>query len=75
MQDMYGDDFHPIMQMAENAVLLQDIVKREPEPTTIKLAIDAWDKVANYTEPKLKAVEVTGTDGGPIDHNLTVEFV
>ena len=24
LQDMYGDDFHPIMRMAENAALLHE---------------------------------------------------
>ena len=33
------------------------------------------EKVAQYVTPKLKAVEVTGKDGGPIDHSITVEFV
>jgi hypothetical protein len=36
-----------------------------------------WAGIAEYVEPKLKAVEVTGKDGGDIgiDHLLTVEFV
>ena len=29
-----------------------------------ELSIDAWDKIANYTEPKLKAVEVSSDDQG-----------
>ena len=28
LQDMYGDDFHPIMKMAENAVRLHKIASR-----------------------------------------------
>jgi hypothetical protein len=73
LQDMYGDDFHPIMQMAENCVLLQNIVKSDPEPNNIKIAIDAWDKVAAYTEPKLKAVEVSGDIDNPLalEHKIT----
>ena len=66
---MYGDDFHPIMKMAENADKAQRLIdgyEKDPEsdPQTLfaglKFAVDAWDKVANYTEPKLKAVEVSG---------------
>lgn len=59
LQDMYGDDFHPIMKMAENAVNLQKSIDDGESGYTYKDAIDAWDKVAQYTEPKLKAVDVT----------------
>jgi hypothetical protein len=71
LQEMYGDSFHPVIRMAENAVLLQDEVDKDPAPLTIKAAIDGWDKIAAYTSPKLKAVEVTGEDGGP----LTIENI
>jgi hypothetical protein len=30
---------------------------------------------APYMHPRLAAVEHTGEDGGPIDHNLAVQFV
>ena len=63
LQDMYGEDFHPIMRMAENAVELQKIANLEQDPTVYKSALDGWEKVAQYVEPKLKAVEVTGADG------------
>ncbi len=64
LQDMYGDDFHPIMRMAEQAVRLHDIAETG-ETADIKASIDAWDKIAAYTEPKLKATEVdlTTSDG------------
>ena len=32
---------------------------------SMKMSIDAWDKIAQYTEPKLKAVEVSGE----VDHS------
>ena len=74
LQQEYGKDFHPIMQMAKNADRLQTIIdEMQPEEgeeletsevdrlfVGIKLAGDAWDKVAQYTEPKLKAVEHSG---------------
>lgn len=64
LQDMYGDDFHPIMRMAEQAVRLHGIAETG-ETSDIKASIDAWDKIAAYTEPKLKATEVdlTTSDG------------
>lgn len=71
LQDMYGADFHPIMKMAENAVLLQEQAEAFDEDgnrdaQSLKAAIDGWDKVANYTEPKLKAIE------GSLDVNAEV---
>jgi len=58
LQDMYGDDFHPIMRMAENAVTLHEQAKDTLDAGDLKASIDAWDKIAAYTEPKLKASEV-----------------
>lgn len=74
LQAMYGKDFHPIMRMAENADRLQKVLDEVPNEDAavlfvgLKTSIDAWDKVASYTEPKLKAVEVTGE----IDTSITI---
>lgn len=57
LQDMYGDDFHPIMKMAENASILHSLAIASRSVTDLKYSIDAWDKIAQYTEPKLKAVD------------------
>lgn len=56
---MFGDDFHPIMRAAENAVMLHEKARSTEDPNDLKASIDAWDKIAQYTEPKLKATEVT----------------
>jgi hypothetical protein len=75
LKDMYGDDFHPIMRMAESAVQLQAIADDEQDVQAYKAALDGWDKIANYTEPKLKSVEVTGKDGEDlIPNNITVKY-
>ena len=58
LKAMYGDDFHPIMRMAENAVTLHEQARGTLDPADLKSSIDAWDKIAAYTEPKLKASEV-----------------
>jgi hypothetical protein len=29
----------------------------------LKSAIDGWEKIAQYTEPKLKSVEISGPNG------------
>ena len=63
LQDMYGEDFHPIIKMAENAVKLEEIAQSEGDTNSHKAALEGWDKVAQYTEPKLKAVEVSGDIG------------
>lgn len=68
LQDEYGEQFHPIMQMAKNAHKMQSLLESLPEDTSIetlfialKQAIDSWEKIAQYTEPKLKAMEVKHT--------------
>lgn len=68
LQEMYGDDFDPIMKMAANAKKMEDLAQ---EPETLALepkdkiemynkTNQAWDRVAQYTQPKLKAIELSG---------------
>ena len=57
LQDMYGEEFHPIIKMADIAA---------DDDNDIRLRFDAWKEIAKYTEAQLKAVEITGEDGGPI---------
>ena len=75
LQDMYGDDFHPIIRMAENALCLHMKATETQEVADLKASIDGWDKIAQYTEPKLKAVEITGEGGGPVEGHWSVEFI
>ena len=58
LQDMYGKDFHPILRLADNAVRLDEMAKESNDVTALRASVDAWDRIAQYTEPKLKAVEV-----------------
>ena len=75
LKEMYGDDFHPIISMADNAVKLQEAADQEPNANTYKAAIDGWEKIAQYVEPKLKAVEVTGKDGDDlIPKSISIEY-
>ena len=75
LKDMYGDEFHPIMRMAENAVKLQGAADtEEPNPVNYKMALEGWEKIAQYVEPKLKAIEVAGEDGNPIKTESTFIF-
>lgn len=66
LQDMYGEQFHPILRIAENANRLDELSRVENDVTTIKAATDAWAKIAEYTEAKLSAVTIEN------DSSLTV---
>jgi hypothetical protein len=62
LQEMYGEDFHPILKMAANAVEVQKQVDDmdEPQISHYVAANNAWEQIAQYTEPKLKAIEIDG---------------
>ena len=64
LKRQYGADFHPIMKMAEHAVKMHSLALEENEQQLRKDSIDAWSKIAEYTEPKLKAMELDLTSGG-----------
>ncbi len=60
LQDMYGEDFHPIMNIAQNCVELQQAAQDALDcdrESKLKAANAEWSRIAEYTEPKLKAVE------------------
>ena len=54
---MFGKDFHPIMKIAENVMTLHNLASKTNSMNDLSRSIDAWDRIAKYTEPKLKAVE------------------
>ena len=66
LQDMYGESFHPILKMAEAASKLDYIADEEGDVTALNAAVNAWSKVAEYTEPKLKAVEIRADEGAVV---------
>lgn len=70
LKDMYGDDFDPIMKMAENAFRAQELLKDERgsefEFDMIIKTNGLWSSIAEYCAPKLKAVEHSGPDGEPL---------
>lgn len=75
LKQQYGADFHPIMKMAENAVKMHNIAIESGEMQDLKTSVDAWSKVAEYTEPKLKAVEVDITSNGETFMPTRIELV
>ena len=60
---MYVDEFHLIMKMAENGVRLHEITSRKDTIDDLKRSIDASDRIAKYTELKLKAVSCCHEEG------------
>ena len=72
LQDMYGADFDPIIKAAENAVRMQELAETsDDEFACRKECVTAWDKIAQYVTPKLKAIEVSGNEGGPLQITIT----
>lgn len=69
LKDMYGDDFDPIMRMAANAARLQEDIdarteKKEAVTSDELVEVNKeWERVAQFTSPKLKSIEVAGGDG------------
>lgn len=58
----YGDDFHPIMRMADIAWEAQKQFEQDPsDKSQQRIALDAWKEIAKYTEPQMKAVDITGS--------------
>ena len=66
LQDMYGEQFHPIMKMAEAASKLDYIAEEEGDVAALTASVNAWGKIAEYTEPKLKAVEIRSDDSAVV---------
>lgn len=71
LKQLLGEDFDPVVRMAEMAVALHENATSTRDPSDQKSALDGWDKVAQYVEPKLKAIEVSGE----IDSKHTVKIV
>lgn len=68
LKEMYGEDFEPVMMAAKNAKHMQDIADSE-EAKALELndridmhkkTAETWDRVSQYTNPKLKAIELSG---------------
>lgn len=62
LRDMYGDDFDPVVKMSKNATTLQKIAESQDDDDgkarTAKDANVEWDRVAKYTTPQLKSIEI-----------------
>lgn len=76
LKEMYGNDFDPLMRMAENAHNMMEQTKcyMDANPKDHKeifglheRTVGAFDKIAAYTQPKLKAVEVKMDNADPFN--------
>ena len=70
LQDMYGEQFDPVMKMAQQAVKLDELAESDPSVSNQKESIQAWGTIAEFVSPKLKAVELNTGEGG-VTVNLT----
>lgn len=58
--------YQPVVEIAKAAHELTDRAMKSESPELWRDAGVMHDKVAQYVTPKLKAIELTGEDGGPI---------
>ena len=77
LQQRFGDDFDPVIKVAEQAVKLEEIADADTsDHIARKAALDGWDKVTQYVEPKLKAVEHSGgEDEDGLPQSIKIEIV
>jgi len=69
LQSMYGAEFDPVLRMAELAIHAHNQAVNSGDMTDLASAIGNWDRVANYIQPKLKAVE------GQVTHNIRAAVI
>ena len=69
LQSLYGDNFNPILRMAELAVHGHNQAVASGDMGDMSSAINNWDRVASYIQPKLKAVE------GQVTHNIRAAVI
>jgi hypothetical protein len=72
LKDMFGNDFDPIIRMAEQATELHRLANERRDIVSLKASIDAWDKVAVYVEPKLKATNYDQELGEPVPFIINI---
>ena len=65
LQERYPN-YQPILEIAKAAHKLTAMAESSGESELWRDAGAMHERVAQYVTPKLKAIEVTGEDGGPI---------
>jgi hypothetical protein len=70
LKQAYGDEFDVIMMMGKNCKQLFDMIPDEPTKEDRDIIIDAstqLDRLAQYVEPKLKSIEISGDPENPLE--------
>jgi len=92
LQDMYGEDFDPIMMAAKNAYEMNglaqlELTKEQMEDMEAadlirvteaifnrkRECVNAFDKISQYVNPKLKAIEVDMTVKGDKENPIEIK--
>ena len=69
LQDLYGERFNPILRASELAIAAHNQAVNSGDMADLASAIGNWDKIAQYVQPRLKAVE------GQVQHNIRAAVV
>lgn len=69
LQDLYGESFNPIIRMSELAIAAHNQAVASGDMGDLGQAITNWDKLSQYVQPKLRAVE------GQIQHNIRAAVI
>ncbi len=69
LQDLYGERFNPIIRASELAIAAHNQAVASGDMGDLASAIGNWDKIAQYVQPRLKAVE------GQVQHNIRAAVI
>ena len=69
LQGMYGDNFNPVPRASELAIHAHNQAVASGDMGDLNSAISNWCRVAEFVQPKLKAVE------GQIQHNIRAAVI
>ena len=69
LQDLYGEAFNPVLRMSELAIYAHNQAVASGDMGDMATAVQNWDRVASYIQPKLKAVE------GQVTHNIRAAVI
>ena len=56
LQDLYGEAFNPVLRMSELAIHAHNQAVASGDMGDMATAVQNWDRVAQYIQPKLKAI-------------------
>ena len=69
LQDLCGEAFNPVLRMSELAIHAHNQAVASGDMGDMATAVQNWDRVASYIQPKLKAVE------GQVTHNIRAAVI